>query len=113
MARADHRPDGAIVDEPNVIQGGVRMRKGAEESPTLEGIHLKVDELNNHVLPEGVKVIPMLDRSDLLHYTLHTVLHIFYAGQHAHRFERDDYMDRLRGTGSSERGFDPFAAGKG
>jgi heavy metal efflux system protein len=75
MARADHRPDGVIVDEPDVIQGGVLMRKGAEESPTLEGIHEKVDELNNHILPEGVKVIPMLDRSDLLHYTLHTVLH--------------------------------------
>jgi cobalt-zinc-cadmium resistance protein CzcA len=75
MARADHRPDGVIVDEPDVIQGGVLMRKGAEESPTLEGIHKKVDELNNHILPEGVKVIPMLDRSDLLHYTLHTVLH--------------------------------------
>jgi cobalt-zinc-cadmium resistance protein CzcA len=51
------------------------MRKGAEEGPTLDGIHQKVDELNNHILPEGVKVIPMLDRSDLLHYTLHTVLH--------------------------------------
>ena len=75
MARADHRPDGVIVDEPDVIQGGVLMRKGAEEGPTLEGIHKKVDELNNHILPEGVKVIPMLDRSDLLHYTLHTVLH--------------------------------------
>ena len=75
MARADHRADGVIVDEPDVIQGGVLMRKGAEESPTLEGIHEKVDELNNHILPEGVKVIPMLDRSDLLHYTLHTVLH--------------------------------------
>ena len=75
MARADHRPDGAIVDEPDVIQGGVLMRKGAEEGPTIEGIHEKVDELNNHILPEGVKVVPMLDRSDLLHYTLHTVLH--------------------------------------
>jgi cobalt-zinc-cadmium resistance protein CzcA len=75
MARADHRPDGVIVDEPDVIQGGVLMRKGAEESPTLEGIHKKVDELNNRILPPGVKVVPMLDRSDLLHYTLHTVLH--------------------------------------
>ena len=75
MARADHRSDGVIVDEPDVIQGGVLMRKGAEEGPTLDGIHKKVDELNNHILPEGVKVIPMLDRSDLLHYTLHTVLH--------------------------------------
>ena len=80
MARADHRPDGTIVDEPDVIQGGVLMRKGAEEGPTLEAIHEKVDELNNHILPEGVKVIPMLDRSDLLHYTLHTVLHNLAEG---------------------------------
>ncbi|HXX19954.1 MAG TPA: efflux RND transporter permease subunit, partial [Candidatus Acidoferrum sp.] len=75
MARADHRPDGVIVDEPDVIQGGVLMRKGAEEGPTLEGIHKKVEELNTRILPEGVKVVTMLDRSDLLHYTLHTVLH--------------------------------------
>ena len=76
MARADHRPDGVIVDEPDVIQGGVLMRKGAEEGPTLEGIHAKVRWFpNGHLLPEGVKVIPMLDRSDLLQFTLHTVLH--------------------------------------
>jgi len=75
MARATHRPDGVIVDEPDVIQGSVLMLKGAEEGPTLDGIHKKVDELNNLILPEGVKIIPMLDRSDLLHFTLHTVLH--------------------------------------
>jgi cobalt-zinc-cadmium resistance protein CzcA len=75
MARATHRPDGVIVDEPDVIQGSVLMLKGAEEGPTLDGIHKKVDELNNLILPEGVKLIPMLDRSDLLHFTLHTVLH--------------------------------------
>ena len=74
MARATHRPDGVIVDEPDVIQGSVLMLKGAEEGPTLEGIHEKVNELNDRILPEGVKLIPMLDRSDLLHYTLHTVL---------------------------------------
>jgi len=75
MARATHRPDGVIVDEPDVIQGSVLMLKGAEEGPTLDAIHKKVDELNNLILPEGVKIIPMLDRSDLLHYTLDTVLH--------------------------------------
>jgi cobalt-zinc-cadmium resistance protein CzcA len=74
MARATHRPDGVIVDEPDVIQGGVLMLKGEEEGPTLEGIHEKVDELNTKILPEGVKVVPMLDRSDLLRYTLHTVM---------------------------------------
>jgi len=80
MARATHRPDGVIVDEPDVIQGSVLMLKGAEEGPTLEGIHKKVDELNNRILPEGVKVVPMLDRSDLLHYTLHTVEHNLVEG---------------------------------
>ncbi|HTC64517.1 MAG TPA: CusA/CzcA family heavy metal efflux RND transporter [Candidatus Saccharimonadales bacterium] len=75
MARATHRPDGVIVDEPDVIQGSVLMLKGAQEGPTLDAIHKKVDELNTQILPEGVKLIPMLDRSDLLHFTLHTVLH--------------------------------------
>jgi cobalt-zinc-cadmium resistance protein CzcA len=74
MAKATHRPDGVIVDEDDVIQGSVLMLKGAEEGPTLDGIHKKVEELNTRILPEGVKVVPMLDRSDLLHYTLHTVM---------------------------------------
>src|SRR6516162_4580179 len=80
MARANHMEDGRIVDEPDVIQGGVLMRKGAEEESTLEGIHKKVEELNNGILPPGVKVVPMLDRSDLLHFTLHTVLHNLSEG---------------------------------
>jgi cobalt-zinc-cadmium resistance protein CzcA len=74
MARATHRPDGVIVDEDDVIQGAVLMLKGAQEQPTLDAIHAKVTELNTKILPEGVKVVPMLDRSDLLRYTQHTVL---------------------------------------
>jgi cobalt-zinc-cadmium resistance protein CzcA len=75
MARANRMENGSIVDEPDVIQGVVLMRKGADAGPTLEAIHKKVDELNNGILPPGVKVVPMLDRADLLHYTLHTVMH--------------------------------------
>ncbi len=74
MARANHMEDGRIVDEADVIQGVVLMRKGAEEQTTLDAIHKKVDQLNNGILPPGVKVVPMLDRSDLLHYTTHTVM---------------------------------------
>jgi cobalt-zinc-cadmium resistance protein CzcA len=80
MARANHMEDGRIVDEPDVIQGGVLMRKGAEEEPTLEAIHKKVYELNHGILPPGVTVVPMLDRSDLLHFTLHTVMHNLIEG---------------------------------
>src|SRR5271165_124091 len=80
MARANHMEDGRIIDESDVIQGAVLLRKGAEEEPTLEAIHKKVDELNNGLLPPGVKIVPMLDRSDLLHLTLHTVMHNLTEG---------------------------------
>jgi len=80
MARANHMEDGRIIDEPDVIQGGVLMRKGAEEEPTLEAIHKKVYELNHGILPPGVEVVPMLDRTDLLHFTLHTVMHNLTEG---------------------------------
>jgi cobalt-zinc-cadmium resistance protein CzcA len=80
MARANHMEDGRIIDEPDIIQGMVLMRKGAEEQPTLDAIHKKVDQLNNGILPPGVKVVPMLDRSDLLHFTLHTVMHNLAEG---------------------------------
>jgi heavy metal efflux system protein len=80
MARANHVQDGRIIDEPDVIQGAVLMRKGAEEQPTLDGIHKKVEQLNNGILPPGVKVVPMLDRSDLLHYTTHTVMQNLLEG---------------------------------
>jgi cobalt-zinc-cadmium resistance protein CzcA len=39
-----------------------------------------VDQLNNGILPPGVQVVPMLDRSDLLHLTLHTVMHNLAEG---------------------------------
>jgi cobalt-zinc-cadmium resistance protein CzcA len=80
MARANHMEGGRIVDESDVIQGVVLMRKGAEEQTTLDAIHKKVDELNNGILPPGVKVVPMLDRSDLLRFTTHTVMHNLAEG---------------------------------
>lgn len=80
MARANRLEDGRIIDEPDVIQGVVLMRKGAEEQPTLDAIHKKVEELNNGILPPGVKVVPMLDRSDLLRFTLNTVMHNLAEG---------------------------------
>ena len=36
--------------------------------------------MNDHILPKGVKVVPFLDRSDLIHLTTHTVLHNLTEG---------------------------------
>ncbi len=74
FARALHRADGKIVDNEDVVSGIVLLRKGAESDSTLEAVHAKVRELNERILPRGVKVVPFLDRSDLVHYTTHTVM---------------------------------------
>jgi heavy metal efflux system protein len=74
FARAIHREDGKIIDNDDVISGIVLLRKGANADEALAGIHKKVEELNDHILPAGVKVVPFIDRSTLLHFTTQTVL---------------------------------------
>src|SRR6202162_6053866 len=66
--KALRRADGSILDNDDVIFAQVMMRKGADSGPTLVGLHAKVKELNEHLLPKGVKMEPMIDRSDLLSF---------------------------------------------
>jgi len=80
FARAMHHEDGRIIDNNDVVSGIVLLRKGANADEALAGIHEKVKELNDHILPPGVKVVPFIDRSDLVHYTTHTVLHNLTEG---------------------------------
>ncbi len=80
FARAIHREDGTIVDNDDVVSGIVLLRKGANADEALRGIHDKVRELNDHILPSGVQVVPFIDRSDLVRYTTHTVLHNLTEG---------------------------------
>src|SRR5450631_3231424 len=78
--RAIRHDNGVIVDNDDVIFAQVMMRKGADSGPTLEKLHAKVEQLNNGILPPGVKMEPMIDRSDLLGFTLDTVLHNLAEG---------------------------------
>ena len=80
IGKAIRREDGTIIDNPDVVEGVVLLRKGANADAVIEGIHAKVKQLNEHVLPTGVQVVPFLDRSDLVHYTTHTVLHNLTEG---------------------------------
>ncbi len=80
FARAIHREDGKIIDNDDVVSGIVLLRKGANADDALAGIHAKVKELNDRILPPGVKVVPFIDRSDLVHFTTHTVLHNLTEG---------------------------------
>ncbi|MGA2168936.1 MAG: CusA/CzcA family heavy metal efflux RND transporter [Terracidiphilus sp.] len=80
IGKATHRPDGTIIDNPDTVEGIVLLQKGDDSDPVLDGIHAEVDKLNNSILPKGVKVVPFLDRSDLVRYTLDTVEHNLTMG---------------------------------
>ncbi len=80
FGRAIRHEDGKIIDNDDVVSGIVLLRKGAESDSTLVGIHEKVNELNHHLLPPGVKVVPFIDRSELVQFTTHTVLHNLTEG---------------------------------
>jgi cobalt-zinc-cadmium resistance protein CzcA len=55
------------------VEGIVLLQKGDDADPVLKGIHEEVDKLNHGILPTGVTVVPFLDRSDLVKYTVTTV----------------------------------------
>ena len=80
FGRAIHRADGKIIDNEDVASGIVLMRKGAPFDETIKGVQKKVKELNEKILPPGVKIVPFNDRGDLVHYTTHTVLHNLTEG---------------------------------
>jgi cobalt-zinc-cadmium resistance protein CzcA len=80
IGKAVHRKDGVVADDSDVVEGIVFLRKGAYTATTLEGIHAVVNRLNKYILPFGVKIVPYLDRDDLVHYTTHTVLHNLAEG---------------------------------
>jgi cobalt-zinc-cadmium resistance protein CzcA len=80
FARAIRHDDGKLIDNDDVVSGIVLLRKGSDAEGALEGIHDKVRELNELILPSGVKVVPFIDRSELVHLTTHTVLHNLTEG---------------------------------
>jgi cobalt-zinc-cadmium resistance protein CzcA len=69
-----------VIDDPDVVSGIVLLRKGANADTVLRAVHEKIDFLNDHFLPPGVKIVPHLDRSDLVGLTTHTVLHNLAEG---------------------------------
>jgi heavy metal efflux system protein len=74
LGKTIRKEDGTVLNDDDVVEGIVLLRKGAEAESTLKALHKKIHELNHGLLPPGVKFVPHLDRSDLMHYTTHTVL---------------------------------------
>ncbi|RTL58432.1 MAG: efflux RND transporter permease subunit [Sphingobacteriales bacterium] len=69
-----------IMDEKDVVEAIVIMRKGGNPSEVVKAVKAKIDKLNNSILPADTKIIPYYDRSDLIEYATHTVLHNLIEG---------------------------------
>src|SRR4029077_1427383 len=70
---------GAGMD-PDVTEGFVLLRRGENPSRVLEGVHAQVEEINGHILPEGMRIVPFYDRTTLVDLTLATVHHSLIFG---------------------------------
>ncbi len=68
------------VDHSEGIAGIVLLLKGQNPSRVLGNIHVAVADLNQHILPPGVRIRPYLDRSNLVETTLDTVSHTLLEG---------------------------------
>jgi cobalt-zinc-cadmium resistance protein CzcA len=70
-----HAPRLGIVAKDkfdDIVQGVVLMRKYGNTIETLKGVEKKVEYINK-ILPNGMKVLPYYDRTELVNTTLHTV----------------------------------------
>ena len=68
-------------DDDDIVQGIVLMRRGAESMPTIKRVEAEVDKINTSgILPPGVHIERIYDRSDLIDVTTHTVLHNMLLG---------------------------------
>jgi cobalt-zinc-cadmium resistance protein CzcA len=67
-------------DNDDAVSGIVQLLRGKNPSRVLDGVHRQVTELNTKILPPDVKVVPYLDRSDLVKTTLHTVSRTLLEG---------------------------------
>ncbi len=67
-------------DVSDVVTGIALLLRGTNPSLVLEGIHEKVNALNRGILPPDVKVVPYLDRTELVDATLSTVSRTLLEG---------------------------------
>ncbi len=66
--------------QPDVIEGIVVMRKGENPSEVLKSVNQKIKELNDHILPKGVRIDTFYDRTILMDFAQETVLHNLLEG---------------------------------
>jgi len=84
VTRSDAITDSAgkrqVTSLDDVVECIVVMRKGENPSEVAAGVEKEIEKLNSDVLPADTKIVPYYDRSDLISFATHTVLHNLIEG---------------------------------
>jgi cobalt-zinc-cadmium resistance protein CzcA len=84
VARSDGFKDSTgrriVTDQDDVVEAIVIMRKGENPTQVVENLKKQIDKLNNGILPSDTKIVPYYDRTDLIEFATHTVLHNLIEG---------------------------------
>ena len=68
-------------NDDDIVQGIVLMRRGQQSLPTIHRVEAEVERINSmDMLPPGVRIERIYDRSDLIKITTNTVLHNLVFG---------------------------------
>ena len=68
-------------DNDDIVQGIVLMRRGEQSTPTIQRVEAEIEKINTTgILPPGVHIEAIYDRSDLIRITTSTVLHNMLEG---------------------------------
>ena len=69
-----------VKDVNDAVEAIILMRKGENPDKVIKALKLKVQKLNDRVLPPDVKIVPFYNREELIHYATHTVMHNLIEG---------------------------------
>jgi len=67
-------------DKNDTIEGIVLLLKGENAARVMDGVHAKVDELNAKLKADDIRIVPYLDRSNLMNATVSKVSHTILEG---------------------------------
>ena len=67
-------------DDGNVVEGIVLLQRGEQSLPALRGLKDKIAALNGGLLPRGMRIDTIYDRTALIKTTTQTVRHVVFTG---------------------------------
>ncbi|MCE7529004.1 efflux RND transporter permease subunit [Polynucleobacter sp. IMCC 29146] len=67
-------------ENADAVEGIVFLRRGENATEVLARVRDKIKNINSHILPPGIQVIPFYDRQALLDITIGTVKHTLFFG---------------------------------